>query len=103
MAPPTALCWCTQCTFNSPNPHRDGAREHGESVQLTLVRAPVVPIVPSVGEPPNVREWHAVVPLGSVNLVRKAGVVELTLEQRELIICDGYFEILKGCSKVMVG
>ena len=49
--------------------HRDGAREHGERVQLALMRAPVVPILPSASEPPDVCERYAVVPLGSVDFV----------------------------------
>src|ERR1700761_8031116 len=74
--------------------HRDDAREHGERVQFALVRAPVVTILPLAGEPLDVGERYAVVPFGSVDLVRQAGILELAIEQRELIIWDGYFERL---------
>ena len=60
--------------------HRNVAREHGERVQLALVSAPVIPVLPPVSEPPDVREWRAVGPLGCVDLVWQAGVVELALE-----------------------
>ena len=60
--------------------HRDGAREHRERVQLAFVRAPVVPVLPPAGEPPDVGERRAVGPLGGVDLVRQASVVELALE-----------------------
>ena len=72
--------------------HRDRAREHGKHVQLALVRAPFIPVLPSVSEPFDVCERRAVVPLGCVDLVWQACVLELTLEQRERVIWDGYLE-----------
>ena len=72
--------------------HRDRAREHGKRIQLALVRAPFIPVLPSVSEPFDVCERRAVVPLGCVDLVWQACVLELTLEQRERVIWDGYLE-----------
>ena len=54
---------------------------HGERVQLTLVRAPVVPVIPSASKPPDAGEWCAVGPLGGgADLIWQAGVVEPVLE-----------------------
>ena len=55
--------------------YRDGAREHGERIQFTLVRAPVIPVLPPAEEPPDICEWHTVGPLGCFNFIREAGVV----------------------------
>ena len=60
--------------------HRDGAREHGEGVQLAFVRAPVVLVLPPADEPPDICEWHTVSPFGRFNLVWQASIVELALE-----------------------
>ena len=58
---------------------------YGERVQPTLVRAPVIPVMPSASEPPDVGEWRAVGPVAGagadVDLVWRAGVVEPALER----------------------
>jgi len=42
--------------------HRDGAREHGERVRLSLLLAPVVPVLPSADEQLDVAERHVISP-----------------------------------------
>ena len=57
---------------------------HGERVQLTLVRAPVIHVIPSASEPPDVGEWRAVGPVAGAGadpgLIWRAGVVEPALD-----------------------
>ena len=66
----------------------DVAREHGELVDLRLVRAPVEAVLPARDEPLDVCEGHAVVPTGTFELVGEAGELELLLEQVEVGIGD---------------
>ena len=75
----TALVHIVQVQLAEPI-YRNGAREHGESVQFALVRAPVIPVLPPIKEPPDICEWHTVGPLGCFNFIREAGVVEFALK-----------------------
>ncbi len=65
----TPLLYIMHIQFAEPV-HRDGAREHGERVQLTLMRAPVIPELPPADEPPDVCKRRTIGPLGGVDLVR---------------------------------
>lgn len=87
----TPLVYVMHAQFAKPI-YRDAAREHRERVQLALMRTPVVPVLPPADEPLDVGEWRAIGPLGCVDLVRQASVIELTNEQGEGVIWDGNFE-----------
>ena len=63
-----------QVQFTEPI-YRNGAHEHGESVQFALMCAPVILVFPPIKEPPDICEWHTVGPLGCFNFIREAGVV----------------------------
>ena len=64
-------------------------QEHGESVQLALIRASVISISPPFSQPFDVRERNTVLPVCGINLVWEAGVVKFTIEQGECLLWDG--------------
>jgi hypothetical protein len=78
--------------------HRDGASEHGERIQLALVRAPVVPVLPPANEPPDICERHAVGPLGCLTSSGRRVSSSLRLSRAR---ASSETVILKGCSWIM--
>src|SRR6266404_812524 len=67
----TAVEWhpwrhCADARSARPEPiHRDGAREHGQLVQLALVGTPVVPVLPLIGKSLGVCKRSHLVPFTS--------------------------------------
>jgi hypothetical protein len=73
-------------TWLTKSIHCDGTCEHREHIQLALMCASVLPFLPSASDLPDVGKQYTIVPLGYIDLVQQAGILELMLEQHELII-----------------
>lgn len=75
--------------------HVDLGREVGKLVQLSLLFPPIEAILPLVGQPFDVRERGAIVPvIRERHFVWKGCKIEFGLQRSECRVWDGDFESL---------